>query len=213
LTTLGTADVRRIEVAERPAPWFDLSMTMVAHEDGRTSVRLGFPLDLFEEPTIVGLLDRYLRILTVVANEPGSRIAEITRAAGFAPATDLRRRSASRVADLMCGLPEGWTAAVRPDTGESPPPGTPTEVVIAEVWRDLLDREPLGVLDDFFALGGHSLLVPQLVYRIEARLEVRLAASVVFEQPTVRGLAEAVDTLRWLRVDAVIPDGYEGGVV
>jgi hypothetical protein len=205
LTALGAARARRIEVDERPATWFDLSMTVVAHEDGRTSVRLGYPLDLFDESSIGHLLDCYLRILAVIAADPERRISEIVATAGL--------QRPGRVADLMRGLPEGWTAAQRPQAVESPPPGTPTELAIAEVWRDLLDREPVGVLDDFFDLGGHSLLVPRLVHHIESRLDVRLTVSTVFEQPTVRGLAEAVDAVRWLRTEAVVPDGYEEGVV
>jgi amino acid adenylation domain-containing protein len=53
-------------------------------------------------------------------------------------------------------------------------PRTPTEQAIAEIWRDLLGVKQVSIYDNFFDLGGHSLLSPQVMHRIEARLGKRL---------------------------------------
>jgi amino acid adenylation domain-containing protein len=53
-------------------------------------------------------------------------------------------------------------------------PRTPTEQAIAEIWRELLGAKQISIYDNFFDLGGHSLLSPQVMHRIEARLGKRL---------------------------------------
>jgi acyl-coenzyme A synthetase/AMP-(fatty) acid ligase len=53
-------------------------------------------------------------------------------------------------------------------------PRTPTEQAIAEIWRELLGVKRVSIYDNFFDLGGHSLLSPQVMHRIEARLAKRL---------------------------------------
>jgi nonribosomal peptide synthetase DhbF len=78
-------------------------------------------------------------------------------------------------------------------TAEPVEPRTVTERVIAEIWMEVLDVERVGVEDDFFALGGHSLKAAQVLARISRRLEVELSLRVIFETPTVAGLAAAVD--------------------
>jgi acyl carrier protein len=55
------------------------------------------------------------------------------------------------------------------------PPHTPVECLIAEIWRELLHVDSVGVHDNFFDLGGHSLLSLQVVARLEKELRVRIS--------------------------------------
>ncbi|MEE4186789.1 MAG: amino acid adenylation domain-containing protein [Gammaproteobacteria bacterium] len=75
-------------------------------------------------------------------------------------------------------------------------PATPTESALQLIWADLLGLEQPGVQDDFFALGGHSLLATKLVSRIRDEFGIELALHTVFDQPTITGLATALDTVR-----------------
>ncbi len=69
-------------------------------------------------------------------------------------------------------------------------PRSPVEVVIARIWGEILGRERIGVHDEFFALGGHSLLVIRVVAHMRELFAVELPVRRIFETPTVAGLAE-----------------------
>jgi amino acid adenylation domain-containing protein len=74
-------------------------------------------------------------------------------------------------------------------------PRTDVERRLAAIWRDVLAIPPdtaLGVHDDFFALGGHSLSAAQLIARIRAGLGVQVPLATVISAPTIAGLTEAM---------------------
>jgi SAM-dependent methyltransferase/acyl carrier protein len=72
-------------------------------------------------------------------------------------------------------------------------PGTPAERALAQIWCDLLRLKQVGIHDNFFDLGGHSLLVTQVIARIQSQFGVELPMRRMFEQPTIAGLAAAVE--------------------
>lgn len=71
-------------------------------------------------------------------------------------------------------------------------PRDAVESVIADAIAYLLGRESISMHEDFFDLGGHSLLVIKLVARLRKLLKVDIAPGVVFDHPTVPALAQAV---------------------
>jgi surfactin family lipopeptide synthetase A len=72
-------------------------------------------------------------------------------------------------------------------------PGTALESRLLELWQDVLGKQGFGVSDNFFDLGGHSLLIAKLLLRIEQRFGRRLSLADVFQSPTVRQLAAILD--------------------
>jgi hypothetical protein len=84
---------------------------------------------------------------------------------------------------------------VRPDL-EHPyvPPRTATEEKLAGIWREILGTEKVGVRDNFFDLGGHSLLLTQLAARVLDTFQVSLPLRVLFDQPTLEDMTVAILT-------------------
>ncbi|WP_246805543.1 condensation domain-containing protein, partial [Mesorhizobium mediterraneum] len=72
-------------------------------------------------------------------------------------------------------------------------PRTPIQDLLAGIWANVLGVERVGADDNFFDLGGHSLTAMQVASRIEDALRTRLPLRLVFERPTVAGLAQAVE--------------------
>ncbi|WP_435587111.1 SDR family NAD(P)-dependent oxidoreductase [Micromonospora aurantiaca (nom. illeg.)] len=108
---------------------------------------------------------------------------------------DIRRRAARVTTDSLAeetDAPAGTAAT----GGGSAAPGTELEKTIAQVWRDGLGVTDVGVDDDFFALGGNSLVAVQLIAAMRKATGVRLPMRSLFETPTVAGLAARIEELR-----------------
>ena len=71
-----------------------------------------------------------------------------------------------------------------------PEPRGVVEVLLLQIWEDVLGRRPIGLDDDFFDLGGHSLLGMRLLAGVERAFSKRLTLVNFFEAPTVRKMAE-----------------------
>jgi acyl carrier protein len=70
------------------------------------------------------------------------------------------------------------------------PPQTRTEHAVVRIWADVLGIDQIGLDDDFFSLGGHSLMAADIVERVRSELGLDLPLGQLFEQPTVAGVAE-----------------------
>jgi amino acid adenylation domain-containing protein len=89
------------------------------------------------------------------------------------------------------GVPEGRAYVA---------PRTEWERIVAGVWRDVLGIERIGIEDNFFALGGHSLMATQVMSRLQKRLELpsdlaytRFGVRALFEAPSLAQLAQVAE--------------------
>jgi amino acid adenylation domain-containing protein len=73
------------------------------------------------------------------------------------------------------------------------PPATPVEAAVAAIWQAVLGIDTISVESNFFALGGHSLLATQVVARLQQQMGKPVALRTLFEKPTIRELAAAIN--------------------
>lgn len=82
------------------------------------------------------------------------------------------------------------------DTGVFEAPRAGMEQVVAQVWTDVFSQRQVGRNDNFFELGGNSLLGMDLTEMLADRLGIQVSVVTLFQNPTVRELARAIDAER-----------------
>jgi amino acid adenylation domain-containing protein len=155
------------------------------------------------------------RLVAYLVGEPGSPAGTLVGR--------LRDRLASRLPSYMVPsafvelealplTPSGKVdrrALPRPETRtdgrQRTAPRTPAEVTLAGIWAEVLGVETVGREDEFFALGGHSLLGTRVLARIRQVLEVDLPLRALFEHPTLAGLGRAIEREQGRARGLVIP--------
>src|SRR5215831_646417 len=84
-------------------------------------------------------------------------------------------------------------------------PGTDVEKRLSRIWSELLSFDRVGVQDNFFDLGGHSLTASRLISRVLDSFQVDLPLKSLFESPTLAGFAQ--------RVEDALHEGIYGAVL
>jgi non-ribosomal peptide synthetase component F/acyl carrier protein len=74
-------------------------------------------------------------------------------------------------------------------------PGTELEQKLASIWAETLGVDQIGIHDNFFSLGGNSLLIMQMVWKIRELLGVEMPINKFFESPTIADLGRAIEQI------------------
>ncbi|WP_369639951.1 amino acid adenylation domain-containing protein, partial [Nocardia sp. JMUB6875] len=185
----------------------------LARSDTQVQIR-GFRVELGEIDAVLAAHESVSFATTVVHRLPSGADAPVSYvlpASGAvvdtAALTELARQQLPRhavpaaitVIDRIPMTPVGkLDRAALPATEFGPrryrPPATETERIVAAAFTELLTGR-VGRDDDFFEIGGNSLLATRLAGRLRVALDLRVPALLVFEHPTVAALAAAVDKL------------------
>jgi amino acid adenylation domain-containing protein len=90
-------------------------------------------------------------------------------------------------------------------------PRNRVEILLAEIWAEILNLDRVGIHDNFFDLGGHSILAVRLAVEVERKFRKRISAATPFMAPTIshmaRVISEASEAQRASLI-AVQPNGY-----
>lgn len=81
--------------------------------------------------------------------------------------------------------------ASRPER-EFVPPRDELEQLQADIWAELLEAETIGISDDFFRIGGHSILATRLVARLRDYLQIQIPIRMIFDYPTIADFTDAL---------------------
>jgi hypothetical protein len=175
----------------------DLTLYADAQEgpDGQaTRLSMEYSTDLFDAAWADLFLDRMKTLLENAAAAAGTPVADLPMRTGdlgrWREDGSPRLTPAAKVERASPPAPE-WSAD-SPAAGRVEP-RNPVEATLARIWGDLLDTQaPVGVRDNLFALGGHSLTVTRFVARVGAAYGVKLPVYQVFVSPTIAELAEVI---------------------
>jgi amino acid adenylation domain-containing protein len=93
--------------------------------------------------------------------------------------------------------------------GTPVPPRTPAEQTLASIWSELLGLVRVGIHDNFFESGGHSLVATQLISRVREKFQVEVTLRQLFERPTIELFATAIEEAQHgkaaLQTPAIVP--------
>ncbi len=172
--------------------FFELQMALLERSEG-VRVQLEYSSDLFEPATIRRILQDYSKLLE-----------------------DMVTGQERRMDQLPIAAPSKVQPA--PNTGASPAeihgkhiaPRDPLEQSLASVWAKVLRVDHVGVRDDFFDLGGHSLAAVRLLTEVQRLAGRTLPLATLFQASTVEAMAKA-SPQRWLDSVLVIPRAHSPG--
>ena len=193
----------------------DGDLEYIGRADQQVKIR-GFRIELGEIEAALCAQQDVEQAAVVVREAPsgGKYLAAYVVSHGGAGinAARLRIAVALRLPEHMIPTAYVWLAALpltpngkldrralpAPDADASPsasyePPRSTTEIQLAAIWRDILRIERVGRGDDFFALGGHSLIALQVASRVRDSFALELPLKTLFDSRTLQTLAQKID--------------------
>jgi acyl carrier protein len=84
-------------------------------------------------------------------------------------------------------------------------PRNPTEELVAQIWAETLHIPQIGIHENFFKLGGHSLLVMRVLARLKETFQIEMPLQRFFERPTIASLCEAIEEMVFAEIEG-LPD-------
>ena len=211
----GAADDRLYRTGDLARYLPDGNIEFLGRRDNQVKIR-GFRVELGEIEAVLGELAQVREAVVVLCEDaPGDQrlVAYVVlRDRQVATPDELRSALKQRLPDYM--LPSAFVIMERlplthngkVDRGALPtpeaerqlkevyvPPGTEWELKLARIWQESLRVERVGVDDNFFDLGGHSLMIVRLISEMNQRYQVSLGVEELFRNPTVRQMARLID--------------------
>ncbi len=181
----------------------DSVLEFLGRVDDQVKVR-GFRIESGEVAAVLAESPLVSRAAVVVRDD--TLVAYLVAANGNVDQGELRRHAMTKLpghmipsafvtVDTLPLTPNGkLDRKALPDPSDSHTPvgrgpRSREEVLLCGLYAELLGREPIGIDDNFFALGGHSMLVTKLVNRIRSDLGAEVSVRTVFQAPTVAELS------------------------
>jgi amino acid adenylation domain-containing protein len=185
--------------------------------DFQVKVR-GFRIELGE---IESVLDMFTAVKQAVVIAQGKTAADKQLVAYYIPEEDAAPAVAELRAFLQTKLPQYMVPSrfVQLDSFPLTPNGKVNRLILPEldashvdaetkyvaprnelearmvtIWENLLNVQPIGVTDNYFDLGGHSLMATRLFRRIEAEFDTNLSLATLIMTPTIEGLVEVMNS-------------------
>jgi len=173
---------------------FELQMGLLDRREGLRA-QLEYNPDLFDAATIRQVLEDYRNILEHIRDVPETRLRQLQTS---------QRAHRAHSSSSPERFPREKDAAPRRPADE-------TERKLQKIWEGLLGVSPIGLNQNYFELGGTSVLAVRLFAQIAREFQRKLPLSILFEAPTVARLAAILrqdqDSAKWSPLVAIQPEG------
>ncbi len=162
---------------------FELALRTEPDAHGIAAI-LEYNTDLFDATTVSRWADQFVKLMHEVAADPSITLNQISIL------TEEDHRRLNRLVALRTSESVVTAHQLRRAAVEFVSPRTDVERQIAAIWSRLLDITQVGIHDDFFELGGNSLLAMQLVNELRAQLGIDVDLRRLFTKPTIATVAQ-----------------------
>ena len=139
--------------------------------EDRLEVDLQYNSDVFEAATVVQIVQDYRTVLEMMSTNPEARLRDLAIARPEPASTQLLSDRTSR---------------------EYLAPRDTIESQLVKLWEDVLEKRHIGIYDDFFELGGTSLLAARLFAQLEETFKLKIPLATLIPAPTIEKLAQAI---------------------
>ncbi|KZO98482.1 alpha-aminoadipate reductase Lys1p [Calocera viscosa TUFC12733] len=146
---------------------------------------------------IMSIGRRYKRLIRDIREHLRKKLPSYSIPSLFVPLSRMPLNPNGKIDKPALPFPD-TAAAAAAATHAAPSDMTPTEKTIHDIWARLLPTPslPISLEENFFDLGGHSILATRLIFELRKTYAVDVPLGLMFDQPTIAGLAEEVDLLR-----------------
>ncbi|PSN15082.1 hypothetical protein C7293_08775 [filamentous cyanobacterium CCT1] len=162
---------------------FDIFLSL-AEEAGTIKGVFKYNADILDEATIQQWVLHYQRVLEAIVLNPAVAIAD---------ALVLTEKEQNLIRQKCLNSVTKASAPKAPETSSDGTPQSETEIKLAQIWQNVLGRPSISIHDNFFDLGGHSLLVLVLFSSIEEQFGQKFPVSTLLQAPTIAQLAAMID--------------------
>ncbi|MGK7932301.1 MAG: condensation domain-containing protein [Microcystaceae cyanobacterium] len=184
---LPEIEVNSLEIHNGAAN-FDLSVTLFEQQENTIKGLVNYKVDLFSATTIAQMVEGFQTLSETLVNAPDTKVDSLEK---------------WRVAEAFVAK-----------TVEKEPfiaPRDQLETELVALWEEILGIKPIGITDNFFSVGGHSVLALRLFAEIEKKYGKNLGLATLFLAPTIEGLANLLrseqDVTTWSSLIPIQPRG------
>ena len=184
----------------------DLCTTFIEDSDGKWWLQIDFNTSLFRVERIARMFEHYIEVLRRISSDLEVRIDAIPLAGVSQPVlADVGPSRRNRQRSPKSGGTD-WGARHAAHL----PVADAEQALLAEIWKDVLGVQEIGIDDNFFDIGGHSLLAARLTAQIQNATGRTIPVSAIFRAPTIATLATLLRHDAASKPDPVIMQLCEG---
>ena len=178
---LSGLTVEELEVDNGTAD-FDLSLSVTELSDTLAGV-WKYNTDLYDERTIALMAERWQTILEQIVSDPAQAIDSLLV---------LNKRDRQQLKAMRNNRLSAASQSQPQAKATNSQPRNALELRLSRLWQEILDCEQVGVRDNFFEIGGSSLLAFRLIGAIEDSFGKKLPLSALLQAPTIEQLAKLI---------------------